>query len=490
MSRPLAVTLAAALAALPECPLAAGVDGQRFAPATGAAGGFMVERTGLAEHLAPSAGLFLNYADDPIVETDSGGGTVLSRPLQRALGADLLLSVGLLGRAELGVDLPVALVYEGDGLAAGATSLSPATGLGDLRVVPKALLWRGGGATALALGAALPVTFPTGDGTALRGADGVTVEPRLLAGIRGARLGVDLSAGFRFRGDPPSGLVGGDEVTLGAAVTWALSARRDVLDLHAEAVGGVLTSGSGPGAVETPLSALAGVVWKPRGDLALHAGLGAGLTRGLGEPDFRAVLGVRWSPRRADPPFRDRDVDGIADVHDRCPDQAEDEDGFEDADGCPDPDDDRDGVADDVDECPRDPEEKGGDGDGCPDASVVVVEQGRLGVSGKVQFETASATIKRGSFPLLDAVARVIREHPALRIRVDGHTDDVGEAAYNQRLSEARADSVRRALVERGVEPARLRSRGLGETQPIAPNRTPAGRAVNRRVEFITVEQE
>ena len=67
MSRPLVVTLAAALAAWPGASRAGGVDGQRFAPATGAAGGFMVERTGLAEHLAPSAGLFLNYADDPIV---------------------------------------------------------------------------------------------------------------------------------------------------------------------------------------------------------------------------------------------------------------------------------------------------------------------------------------------------------------------------------------------------------------------------------------
>jgi outer membrane protein OmpA-like peptidoglycan-associated protein len=79
-----------------------------------------------------------------------------------------------------------------------------------------------------------------------------------------------------------------------------------------------------------------------------------------------------------------------------------------------------------------------------------------------------------------------MRANPEVKhLRIEGHTDDVGGDDINQRLSEDRAKSVKRALVDRGVEDGRLRTGGYGESNPIAPNRTRAGRAKNRRVEFI-----
>jgi outer membrane protein OmpA-like peptidoglycan-associated protein len=94
------------------------------------------------------------------------------------------------------------------------------------------------------------------------------------------------------------------------------------------------------------------------------------------------------------------------------------------------------------------------------------------------------------SFTLLNQVAQVIKTHPEIKkLRVEGHTDSVGKPDANQRLSEARAKSVRDYLVKQGVGAERLESVGFGQTKPIAPNETARGREANRRVEFMIVEQ-
>ncbi len=74
---------------------------------------------------------------------------------------------------------------------------------------------------------------------------------------------------------------------------------------------------------------------------------------------------------------------------------------------------------------------------------------------------------------------------PRLRLEIQGHTDNIGTIEYNQRLSERRAKAVYDALVERGVDPKRLRWRGFGMSQPVAPNDTEEGRALNRRTQFV-----
>ena len=95
------------------------------------------------------------------------------------------------------------------------------------------------------------------------------------------------------------------------------------------------------------------------------------------------------------------------------------------------------------------------------------------------------------SFQLLDQVAGILTARPDLRlVRVEGHTDDRGSDSYNLDLSQRRAESVVSYLVSRGVEPQSLSPVGYGETQPIADNRSPEGRADNRRVEFIILEQD
>ena len=106
----------------------------------------------------------------------------------------------------------------------------------------------------------------------------------------------------------------------------------------------------------------------------------------------------------------------------------------------------------------------------------------------ELRFPPGAATLPTGELPSLDRIAALLAEHPDLRVQIEGHTDSVGDAQTNLALSRQRAEAVRDALVERGVEAARLQAEGMGPTRPIADNATPAGRAQNRRVEVYVSE--
>lgn len=104
-----------------------------------------------------------------------------------------------------------------------------------------------------------------------------------------------------------------------------------------------------------------------------------------------------------------------------------------------------------------------------------------------ILFDVDKATLKPGAQANLNRIAAVLKQYPNHNIAVEGHTDSTASAAYNQRLSEERATSVRTALVAGGVDAAKITSRGFGESQPVADNGTAAGRQQNRRVEVIVL---
>ena len=101
-----------------------------------------------------------------------------------------------------------------------------------------------------------------------------------------------------------------------------------------------------------------------------------------------------------------------------------------------------------------------------------------------IQFETGKAVIKPVSYKILDEVASILNEYPYYDVNVDGHTDNVGKADKNLKLSQDRAASAVAYLVSKGIPASRLTSAGYGDTKPVADNKTAAGRAQNRRVEF------
>ncbi len=103
----------------------------------------------------------------------------------------------------------------------------------------------------------------------------------------------------------------------------------------------------------------------------------------------------------------------------------------------------------------------------------------------QVTFATDQAQIQPQFYGALNDVAQSLQQYPSSYIDIVGHTDSTGEDAYNQQLSEARADAVAQYLISRGVSPARVAAYGVGESQPVASNATEAGRQANRRVELL-----
>jgi outer membrane protein OmpA-like peptidoglycan-associated protein len=264
--------------------------------------------------------------------------------------------------------------------------------------------------------------------------------------------------------------------------------------------------------LRSPFALLIGARAKVYGPIRAELAVGRGidLDSGYGRESFRVMAAVRY-----DHDTRDSDGDGVPDGMDGCPEQPEDKDGFKDGDGCPEPDNDGDGVMDPDDQCPDDPGPKALDGcpdrdgddvpdvvDKCPDVPgpaenegcpaeepQVVLEADRIRIKGNIFFDTAEARIQPRSYPMLDEVYTVLKDHPEVGpVRVDGHTDNRGSRPYNLDLSDRRSKAVMEYLIKKGIDPKRLQYRGFGFDKPVASNDTPIGRAKNRRVEFNLLE--
>ena len=467
-----------------------GFDGQRFHPAAGAAGGLFVERALVPQNLGFGFGLFLNYGYAPVLDRDRATGANIF-VLQHAMTGDLLASIGLGNIFELAVDIPVDLAWIGVTDVFDGQRLSTNTGMGDIRLVPKMAWYFGHAALNYGIGFYTALDVPSGNEDALRGAGGVRLDPTLLASLGGRRWDLTLNFGLAARlASKNPDFTGPYELHWGLAATFGLirAPRRTNLDLLVEWAGGFEPDSLQGGTIAVPMEADASLIIKPARAWSIYLGGAAGLDNGLGVPDGRVIFGVRYAHRvPGSDRYQDSDHDGIINGKDRCPDAAEDYDGFEDDDGCPEADNDHDGVLDDDDECPDQAGPRSNDG--CPTHGVVVWRHGRLVIFGKVHFDTGSARIQKRSDAELEQIATVIREHPEVgRVRVEGYTDNVGPPEMNLRLSRERADAVRDRLFALGVRRGRLETAGFGESHPTAPNRTRAGRAKNRRVEFVATK--
>jgi outer membrane protein OmpA-like peptidoglycan-associated protein len=145
-------------------------------------------------------------------------------------------------------------------------------------------------------------------------------------------------------------------------------------------------------------------------------------------------------------------------------------------------------VVDRLDNCP---DEKGVvENAGCAAKQLVAIKAGKIDILDKVFFKTGKDVIEKKSFKLLDNVAQVLAAHPELKkVRVEGHTDNAGDAAKNKELSARRAKAVVTYLVGKGLAADRLVDAGFGDEKPIADNATAEGKAQNRRVEFVIVDE-
>jgi outer membrane protein OmpA-like peptidoglycan-associated protein len=578
-------------------------DIQNFKPAAGTWNYLSIEGGQVAGHGEFVPSLVVNYGNQPLVSRI--GGDVARTIVAHMVTADVMLTVGILDRLEITLDLPINYVT-GDKLV---DDKLDGVAVGDVRLIPKLRLFgleKGEG-----FGAAIivPVSLPTGDDKKFVGAGQTTLNPKLALEARANALSFAANGGVRVRPNTEeiqgSTLEIGTEVTYGAGVGINLGSE-DVV-LLTEVFGATpIADDVSKASDSAPLEALMGLRIFTDAGAVFTLGGGTGITADYGSPSYRIIGGFAWHDRN-----KDHDYDGILDDTDRCPEDPEDKDGFEDADGCPDvdndndkiydavrsttpdendilqyeagpdqcpavaedrdgfkdedgcpdedndqdkildpedkcpnepetlnnwedadgcpdviPDTDKDGLLDPQDKCPKEPEDKDGfedadgcpdpdndkdgildvtdkcpneaevvngvdDTDGCPDQGLVKLTKAKIEILDKVFFDFNKATIKPQSFELLNQVAFVIKNNPQIKkIRVEGHTDNKGKAAYNLKLSQARADSVMKYLLGQGVDVARLESKGYGDQMPIEDNRTKAGQDANRRVEFVITEQE
>ncbi|MDD2357749.1 MAG: OmpA family protein [Thiovulaceae bacterium] len=181
------------------------------------------------------------------------------------------------------------------------------------------------------------------------------------------------------------------------------------------------------------------------------------------------------------PEEKDSDGDGVLDIHDKCPDTPKgvkvDKEGctivvapivssvvINDSDG--------DGTPDSLDKCPNTPKNSVVDVNGCPITQNL-----------SLNFATNSSEISKESYPKVVSFADFLKKNPMYKVQIIGHTDSIGSYDANMKLSQARAMSVKTALIHEGVEASRITSDGRGELDPIADDTYASGREANRRIE-------
>jgi outer membrane protein OmpA-like peptidoglycan-associated protein len=412
-----------------------------------------------------------NYVDDLDVLDKVKG-----NPLTRQLIAYGDIGAEILGRFSIQIAFPHVLYQTGFPTDVAGENL-PAVALrhtapGDLRLEGRVVLFRTEDrAFKLALNGA--AYLPTGNRYSFAGDDGVGASFGFAAEYDAHFVAVTVNAAYRVR---PTTVF--NEVTITSELLYGLGIyvplRRGTIRL-----GGEIFGGFGKGNVgdydTIPLE------WMANGKMYLtpkrqvYIGLGAGTRLTLGyAPDFRgvAVVGGSFAVTDSDP---------------RSPNSRYVFEASTNVDS------DHDGIPDDVDACPHEPGEMSSDPDkiGCPRYIRRIRGSSEIEVLRRIEFEFDRSRLLPQSFPILDEVVRLLEANPTIqKMKIEGHTDNQGTEEYNQKLSEERASSVLRYLVEKGIAHGRLSSAGYGLSRPRASNATEDGRQRNRRVEFhITDEQ-
>ena len=505
-------------------------------------------------------GFFVDHAVNPLnlgsPSVDGSDALVSGRT-----AAALAFSYALANRYEAGLLVP--MLSQSGTASTVITGVAPAEGtvLGDIAVHGKMSLYN---ATPLALGASATLTLPTASDAEFAGVNGPTAHLRVIAGFDSGRVELAANGGMRLRKKGElADLTQGHELTYGVAGSYQVLGK---LAAIGELYGAFSLSGGVSTAV-SPLEVALGVRYRLNRELGLVVGGGSGIMPGIGAADMRAFMLLAFSSKAREIPVLttieqidtgDDDGDSVINSNDRCPNEAEDRDEFEDEDGCPDPDNDGDGLLDEVDPCPRkaedkdgfkdddgcpdddndedgipdskdrcpdEPEDKDGyqdrdgcddpdndsdgipdvidqcaleaetingnkDDDGCPDPgdSLVMVMPDRIEAFEPVRFRGNSAKILMRSHKVLNQVAATLRANrDFVRVRVAVHVHP--RKGSDLTLTKRRAEAVRKWLINWGVEPERLESKGYGSGRLLVPKKSKDARKINDRVEFIIIEK-
>jgi hypothetical protein len=453
----------------------------RFRPPPSSEDGLGIQYARTLGHLVPSAGLILDYAHAPLVARTTLGeyGEVVSHRFLAHVSAAL----GILDFLELHLRVPVAFTGSDAPTVGGHTFSAPdVVGIGDGTLGGSVSLYSEG-RRGFTLGLMVEGFLPWGSSTSLASDTEFGARGQLLAGYALDPVTISLVVGGAYRPDRDlaAAHVGSE---LEYALGFLVPALAD-LDFLLELVGAIgLREGQVFAARTTPLELMLGARGRVGGGWALEAGIGMGITQTPGVPDVRATAGLRWTLPPA-PPV-DSDGDGYLDPDDQCVDQPEDRDGWEDADGCIDPDDDGDGWMDEDDTCPRAAEDRDGflDRDGCPDEDddgdgvadaedrcprapgatfqrgcpqLMRLDADRIALLWPIDFAPESAEVPVNAGGVLDEIARTLGADPSgMRWRIAVRPVPAGRHDDGVATAQARAQALVTALVSRGVSADRL----------------------------------
>jgi hypothetical protein len=410
-----------------------------------------------------------SYANEPLILRASPNDNIA---IQDRMMFELGGAFAFGDRFEIGVRMPLYL-QTGENLASSTMFGEPGasgTAFGNLFLHAKANVFRSHGERGdLAIGTALALGLPTATDDEFAGSSKPQLDALALVSFApaGTPLAFSIEAGGVFRSTTEF-----HDISQGNGVLWGAGASYRVLPalavdvevfgeldpggLHAAPTG---TEAMGPAEALDAIEALAGIHYQMERRVSVGLAAGRGLTSAPGMPVWRGVLAVTVTPTApkpiaAKPVYADSDRDGIPNDVDRCRNEPEDKDGFEDDDGCPDPDNDNDGIADAADKCPTEAEDKDGfedqdgcpdldndhdgipdrldkcpdqaetingndDEDGCPDsgASLVTLSNKRLKIGETIQF-TGAGKISPESFNVMGQLGATLRAHPELSVVV------------------------------------------------------------------------
>lgn len=311
------------------------------------------------------------YANDPLVLVDEDGDDNVADAVESSMQMNVLAGVGIIDVLQVGADFPVELYQRNGGFeSTDEFGEDESADLGNIRLMPEAQLFSSiddANDRGVQVGLTADLTLPTSTEANDLTVDTPSLEPAVVFEGAFSRTGsLALNAGYLYHSDER---VQGLE--LSDAVTWGAGLQLDVLPRLAvipEMSGQIETRDTNAlDLEESPLEGQLGVAVQASDVIAVRASAGASFTEAFDTPDFQSVVGLTLTAPDSRPD--DDDMDGIYTMDDACPQIAEDIDGFDDGDGCPDPDNDNDSIADADDACPMTAEDMDAyrDEDGCPD---------------------------------------------------------------------------------------------------------------------------
>ena len=344
------------------------IDAQLWQPAIGPRNFLTVENTAIPEHKLLGFQLALTYQRHPYTIFTQGFTTGSTNVVDYQWWSELSASMGLFGRYQAGLAIPFTLYLAGDKVDDTGTPTYrrlTESGIGNIRIEGKALLATMGEDDEYTVAVSAGLSLPTGEADSRPYLSDKNFTGRIKA-IGAAELGKLRAAanlGILLRETSNNFKTElGHQLLYGAAAAYPVERR---VDLILEVFGrSGLTQFTSFYSDVNPFEASIAGRYSISGMWSVTAGGGRGFGNGIGAPDLRLFAMAAFAPD-----FRDRDKDGVFDVNDKCPDEPEDRDGFQDQDGCPEPDNDFDKVPDDKDKCPNEAEDvdQFDDDDGCPE---------------------------------------------------------------------------------------------------------------------------